>query len=813
MTTAPSSPARRGRIRRRAIAVLAVCATLATAVVPAAVASQPAGSGHLPTAPRGVRIPALAFDDHSVSLVWNAPDDRADVAGYHVYENDAYIGTAGQDSVSAAQPFIDAFYADPADGGQTRTLPHAYTVEGLNPSTRYRFTVRAVDAAGHESADSAVVVQTTTASPRVFDVRDYGAVGDGTTLDTKAIQAAIDAATPGSEVLLADGVYKSGALWLKSDLTFDVATGATLLGSENAADYPFGFQLYEYSTDPRYHSLLNAQTWDYGSLHDIRITGGGTIDGNGWVQQGLDAQGFPISAPSSSATVSTNGILAKSEVAAATAIGDAGAYSTRSNLITLRGVHNAYIGGINAIDPAFHTIASLHSSNVTLANDRLTTYNINNGDGIDFAHGSGLTIFGTVFDTGDDAVNFAAGLGAQAPPDGPTGGAWIFDDYFRNAHGAVAFGSHTGAWIQNVLAEDDVIDGSQYGLRMKTVPQNGGGVREVTFRDNALRNITVQAFSFTANYNDPNAFITVEPASDPAYFTEVDVDHVTVDGAGTQSIEVLGLPGDQDTRLHFSDVTFLNATPASLSYLKDSSFQNVVYRNTLDPWQITNSSGLAFTGTTTATTTTQDAGGVPVWPRGASLTAAASATSVDLAWPAASDNVGISNYGAYVDGALAATYPGTATSGEVTGLAPDRVHSIRITALDATGNAVGGPATTVRTTGAPDTTAPTAPAGTTAFAAVSGDTGATWAEVAWTAATDDYGIGRYELYQDGRLIARLARATSQYTPTGLSPGTAYTFRLKAVDTSGNAAWYPVTVTLTTAPAVTINPIPTACCVT
>lgn len=807
MTTAQAPPARRGKTRLRALAALAVCATLTGAVVPAAAASQFPDAGHRPPAPHGLRVPALAFDDHSVSLVWSAPDDRGDVAGYHVYENGSYIGTAGQDSASAAQPFIDAFYADPADSGQIRTLPHEYTVGGLNPSTRYRFTVRAVDSAGRESADSGVVLQSTSATPRVFDVRDYGAVGDGTTLDTKAIQAAIDAATPGSEILLADGVYKSGALWLKSDITFDVATGATLLGSENAADYPFGFQLYEYSTDPRYHSLLNAQTWDYGSLHDIRITGGGTIDGNGWVQQGLDAQGFPVSAKSSSATVATNGILAESEVAAATAMGDAGAYSTRSNLITLRGVRNAYIGGINAVDPAFHTIASLHSDNVTLANDRLTTFNINNGDGIDFAHGSGLTIFGTVFDTGDDAVNFAAGLGAQAPQDGPTAGAWIFDDYFRNAHGAVAFGSHTGAWIQNVLAEDDVIDGSQYGLRMKTVPQNGGGVRDVTFRDIALKNITVQAFSFTANYSDPNAFITVEPATDPAYFTDVDVDHVTVDGAGQQSIEVLGLSGDQDTRLHFSNVTFLNATPASLSYLKDSTFQNVIFQNTPNPWQISNSSGLTFSGATTASDPTRDASGAPVWPRGAGLTAVASATSVDLAWPAASDNVAVSGYVAYVDGTLAAAYSGAATSGEVTGLAPDRAHTIRVTALDATGNATGGPAVTVRTSGPPDATPPLVPTGA-GFAAISGDTGSTWAEVAWTAATDDYGVGRYELYQNGHLVATLGPSAVQYTPTGLSPDTTYTYRLRTVDTSGNATWYPDTVTLTTAHAVTLNPIPT-----
>ncbi len=73
----------------------------------------------------------------------------------------------------------------------------------------------------------------------VFDPRDYGATGDGTTNDRAAIQQAIDAAAgTGGSVLLADGTFLSGTLTLKSKMTFFIASSAVLLGSTNVADYP-----------------------------------------------------------------------------------------------------------------------------------------------------------------------------------------------------------------------------------------------------------------------------------------------------------------------------------------------------------------------------------------------------------------------------------------------------------------------------------------------------------------------------------------------------------------------------------------------
>ncbi|HEX8793293.1 MAG TPA: glycosyl hydrolase family 28 protein [Polyangiaceae bacterium] len=125
---------------------------------------------------------------------------------------------------------------------------------------------------GSAAADGSV-----DAALRVCDVKHYGAKGDGVTKDTAAIQAAIDdCATSGGEVLLQNGTFLSGMIVLRSHITLDVDTSATLLGSQDIADYP-----------DRNPSLSNTQLANckkalvYAeSANDVHIEGHGTIDGN-----------------------------------------------------------------------------------------------------------------------------------------------------------------------------------------------------------------------------------------------------------------------------------------------------------------------------------------------------------------------------------------------------------------------------------------------------------------------------------------------------------------------------------------------------
>jgi exo-poly-alpha-galacturonosidase len=782
----PASGSGRGLVRRLAPCVVLLAAFGITAAAPAQAAGRPA-------APTEVRVPALANDDTSITLAWEKPAAHSGITDYHVYLDGKYAGSADAANASAAKQRMDAFYA--ANSGQVRAVTSTYTATGLRPGSVHRFTVRAVDAAGTESRDSKTVVARTTATPKVFDITAYGAVGDGTTLNTKAIQAAIDACTYDCKVLVPAGTYKTGALWLKSHMTLDIAQGATLLGSADAADYPYHYRLYDYSTDQRYYSLINAHTREYGSLEDIRIVGQGTIDGNGWKLTGT-SDGFPVYAKGSATTVGTTGILAKAQVEAATALGDPTPYGTRSNLITLRGVKNVYVGGITAVNPSQHTLVFLHSDNVTVNGVQMKTYNANNADGIEFTHGSGLTVTNNVFDTGDDCMNFAAGLGADSESDPPTQNAWISGNYFKHGHGAVVIGSHTGAWIQHIVAEDNVVNGTDVGLRMKTNPTNGGGGQDIVFRDNAMKDIGTQGFIFTSAYSDPTAAITVAPTTDKAVFQDVTVQNVTVDGTGSEAISVVGVADQPHRRLHFDGVHFLKANPAALSYLKDSSFTDVVFDSTASPWKITNSSGLTFGGSTTTTPVTADASSPPEWPAGATATVTATDDhQATLSWSAASDDTGVAGYEVVRDGTVVAT--STTTSATVTGLSPARTYGFTVRAVDATGNRTAGPAVTARTTGTPDTTPPVTPDSGVSLVAAPGTT---WAQLTWKAATDDSAVDHYDVYADGTKVVTVPGTATGAVPTGLTPATAYTFTVKAVDEAGNATAYRPALTATTAAA-------------
>ena len=170
---------------------------------------QAEGGAYVPV---NVQVPAAAVTYSSVSLIWDKPEDYKPITGYRVYMN--------------GEPVFE-----------TAANETYYTAEGLEPDTEYKLSVSAL-IGNDESEQSEEITAKTDIKGTVRDVtaEPYNAAGDGVTLDTAAIQSAIDDCEKNDIVLIPEGkTFLTGALDLKSDMTFEV--NGTLLSSSNAADF------------------------------------------------------------------------------------------------------------------------------------------------------------------------------------------------------------------------------------------------------------------------------------------------------------------------------------------------------------------------------------------------------------------------------------------------------------------------------------------------------------------------------------------------------------------------------------------------
>ncbi|KAL7070827.1 hypothetical protein ACQ4LE_009985 [Meloidogyne hapla] len=593
--------------------------------------------------PLNLCVPTLAYDQTTVTLVWNKPNNYSNIIDYNIYMNGELIGGAKENNFknSPAFPYINLFYNEDKFNFHTKITYHSFLVKNLEPNKIYSFTVRSVDENGNESKDSAEVVhQTAPNYKKVFDVSKLGAKGDGKTLNTKIIQNAIDKCSNNSKspfdckiLISADKcgrIFLSGALYLRSNMTFEIANGTILRGSSSFVDYPL------------IKNVVAALLYGIDHIKNVRIIGFGTIDGQGWQSSSdtIDELGNNLAYYENSyfSTWNLTGILARSQMQAAVDRANGNISSTdlsnayasvRSSLITFYAATNIFVGNIRLINPAYHGIRFLLSRNVVCAYTRTETYNINNADGIQ-SQSINTIIFNNFLNSGDDCVVFKAGQGQAVENFPPTQYGWVFNNFMREGHGVVVLGSETGSWIKEILAEDNVAFLTENGMRVKSTAQTGGGCQNFYFRDSAMREIgTKNIIEINGHlFNRSNviyqsgsqcAFVLSMTyslgstnwvrAKTPSYFLDINVKSVTVDNGNTATggpmISVtgysgnisLGYPETFSKNVTFENIKIIRARPANISRLQDSLFKNILiedWGNFQSPWILNNTENLKF---------------------------------------------------------------------------------------------------------------------------------------------------------------------------------------------------------------------------
>jgi chitodextrinase len=171
--------------------------------------------------------------------------------------------------------------------------------------------------------------------------------------------------------------------------------------------------------------------------------------------------------------------------------------------------------------------------------------------------------------------------------------------------------------------------------------------------------------------------------------------------------------------------------------------------------------------------------------------------AMTVSWVASTDAVGVTGYKIFSSGNQIGT--SVSTNFSMTGLTPNTTYSITVSAFDAAGNnSILSNVFSTTTTSAPDTTAPTVPNNLMASAITQ-----TSLTLTWSASTDAFGVSGYKIFKGGVYIA--SSSSTNYTVTGLTASTLYSFTVSAYDAAINNSAVSSAITVTTAAAVDATP--------
>jgi polygalacturonase len=372
------------------------------------------------------------------------------------------------------------------------------------------------------------------AAAKVCDARTYGAKADGTTKDTKAIQAAIEdcAHAGGGTVRLSGGTFLSAPIVLRSNITLDVAKGATLLGSPDHEDYPKKIEF----RGPGYQSLIGAV-----NAENVSITGGGTIDGSGESWWAL------------ARTQKNAGVL--------------GSENSRPRGVVFDHCKHVRIEGVTVQNSPYWQIVPYYSDDVTIRNVRiLAPAHSPNTDAIDPFSSSNVVIDHVYADVGDDNVAIKSGMINSPGPDAPSKNITITDCDFEHGHG-LSIGSEIAGGAQNIHAERIHFKGTDQGIRIKANRDRGADVSNISFKDITMEDVKT---SILISEYYPKALPEGEVAPEPVqrltpFFHDITIENVKSTNSGWAGV-VIGLPESPVKNVVMKNVTIEAKKGMTIAY-------------------------------------------------------------------------------------------------------------------------------------------------------------------------------------------------------------------------------------------------------
>ncbi|KAI9182730.1 hypothetical protein LWI28_028299 [Acer negundo] len=384
------------------------------------------------------------------------------------------------------------------------------------------------------------------ARPHSVTITEFGAVGDGVTLNTKAFQNAIFylnsfADKGGAKLFVPAGRWLTGSFDLVSHLTLWLDKDAVILGSTNSNDWPVVDPLPSYGRGRelpggRHRSLIYGR-----NLTDIIITGdNGTIDGQGsiWWDR------------------FRNGTLDY----------------TRPHLVELMNSTGVVISNLTFLNSPFWTIHPVYCSHVRVKNVTiLAPLDSPNTDGIDPDSSDNVSIEDCYISTGDDLIAIKSGWDEYGISYGrPCTNVVIRGIIGQTQLGAgIAIGSEMSGGVSEVHAENLQFFNSFMAINIKTSPGRGGYVRNIYFSNVTLDHVDI-AIRFTGQFGEhPDGFF--DPKALPK------IERITFKDFAGEYIKVAGLlegiEGGNFLNICLSDIMLnvMSESPWNCSYVQGYS--------------------------------------------------------------------------------------------------------------------------------------------------------------------------------------------------------------------------------------------------
>ena len=314
------------------------------------------------------------------------------------------------------------------------------------------------------------------ADDKQYNITENGAIGDSTTLNTKAIQATIDecAQAGGGTIMIPKGIFLSGALFIKPGVNLELQQGAVLRGSQNIEDYPKINTRIEGHFEMWRAALLNGDHVD-----GLRITGAGTLDGNGEPYWKLFYSRRKADGKTTNLSVE------------------------RPRLTFIRDSKNVTISGITFLNSGFWNLHIYRCQQVTVSHCRFQAPSgkvpddhAPSSDGIDIDSSQDITVSNCFFSIGDDDIALKGSKGPFAMQDQdspPVERIHIYDCVFEAGGGIVTCGSEA-----TIVRDVDIKRCTTKGptvLRLKLRPDTPQqyeniSIEDITMEDGAIFKIS-----------------------------------------------------------------------------------------------------------------------------------------------------------------------------------------------------------------------------------------------------------------------------------------------------------------------------------